>query len=223
MNFIVIIVLSVLAFILLMSGVFWFFSRNKGSNKKYPFLLYNNDGSAARKIEAKIRLNPDNKTEKVFVFREFDTKIQVKEPTFTQQGIAFREVKIGQRGELVLLSGHNINNEEYLNTAMESEEVTVATGTIIENNREFNNPMEKTTATLIIGMAVIALLIVGGCVYCVITLVNNSGKMLEAAKETSKTASALETASATNGEVTAQLANIAAALTGDLNLTRRLT
>ena len=221
MNVIVIALIAVGGFALLITFIFIYFNKSKGSGKKYPFLLYNRDGTRATEINAKVRIDPENKSAKCFAFEGYDTKIAIKEPTFFMGSKWFREVKIGKKGELVLLSGHTIDEDDYVKTSMNSEEVTVLTSTIIENNREFNNPLEKSTATLVVSMAIIAFLIVIGSVYSVVTLVGNSEEMLEIAKENTKNVNSLERIATANTEITAQLTTIASMLLGE-NYTRRI-
>lgn len=222
MNIMAVVGLALFGFMLLMGGVFWYFNRSKGSGKKYPFLLYNRDGSLAKKIDAKIVIDKEQKNRKVFVFESYDTKLQITPPTFYLDNVGYRQVTPGNRGELVYLKKNKITDEGYYETNMESEDVAVLSSMIVENSKEFENPMQKTTAALVIGMAVIALLIMIGNVYAVVSLVSNSGEMLSIAQENSKTISGLKSAAETNARVAETNAKIASALTGDLNLTRRI-
>lgn len=222
MNIIGIVITAVVAFILLMTGVFFYFSRSKGSNKKYPFLLYSDDGSVVRTITGKVKIDKNNNSKKCFVFEDNDTKLPVKKPTVFINGKPHRQITIGERGEYVYLEKTKIDRSSYLSSALSSEDVAVATSLILENNREFDNPMQKTTAALVIGMAVIALLIMIGNVYVTITMVSNSDNLVASAKEISEGVKGLKDASMINAEVAETNAAIAAALTGELNITRRL-
>lgn len=222
MSIIGIIVLGIMAFILVMSLVFWYFTRTKGSGKEYPFILYNKDGNIAQTLKAKIKVDQANKSRKVFVFEKYDTTLPIKPPTLYLNAVGFRQITLGNKGELVYISGNVVSQDGYLNTAMDSEDVAVFTGMILENNREFENPLNKTTAAMVIGMAVIALLIMVGTVYSSVTLVGNSKEMLAVAKETGDAVKGLQAITGTLADVVEQNARIAAALTGDKNLTRRL-
>lgn len=223
MSIIGIVVIGFIAFAVVMGLVFWYFSRTKGSGKKFPFLLYDTTGRVANKIDAKIRIDPQNKSNRVFVFENNDTKLTMKPPSITIGGIGYRQITIGDRGQYVYLEGIGIDREKYLQTNLISEDIAFLTSSVLENNREFENPMAKTTAALVIGMAVIALLIMIGSIYSVVTLVNNSKEMLAVAKENSKTIATTNQAAETLNLVTEQLTAITAALTGDANLTRRIT
>ncbi len=223
MNVIGYALIGVGAFALLSIFIFWYLNKTKGSGKKYAFLLYNETGTQARKLEAKIVIDPNNKSKKVFSFEGNDTTLPIRPPTLQVGNKSYREIIMGRKGELVYLEKRKIDDKDYLNTSLSSEDVAVYTGMILENNREFENPLAKTTATMIISMAFIAFLIIVGCVYCTITLVQNSKTMLEAAKENSKSVSGLNSAANTMNGIAEQLTQIAAALTGDLNLTRTIT
>lgn len=211
------------AFALLSIFVFWYLNKTKGSGKKYGFLLYNETGTQARKLEAKIIIDPSNISKKVFSFEGNDTKLPIRSPTLQVGGKSFREVVMGRKGEMVYLEKRKIDDEKYLSTSLSSEDVAVYTGMILENNREFDNPLAKTTATMIISMAFIAFLIIVGCVYSTITLVQNSKTMAEAAKENSKAVSGLNSAADTMNSIAEQQTMIVAALTGEANITRVLT
>lgn len=223
MNIIGVIIGGVILFIVVMALVFWYFTRTKGSGKKYDFLLYNNDGTIARMIKARVGVDKENKQRKVFIFPDNDTTLTIRAPTFYLDGKPIREITMGDRSQYVYLEGKGIDKEKHLKSSMISEEIALLSSQIIENNREFENPMQKTTAALIIGMAVIALIIMIGNIYATITLVGNSKDMLAVAKENSKTTSGLERVSETNAEVAATNAAILTALTGDLNITRRIS
>jgi len=222
MNIIGIVIGGVVAFIVVMIGVFWYFTRTKGSGKKIPFLLYNDDGTVAKTLNAKVKVDKHNRSDRTFVFEENPSVLQIKKPTLYLNGVGYRQITLGARGEYVYLEGNRISYDDYKESALTSEDVAVATSLILENNREFENPMQKTTAALVIGMAIIALLIMIGNIYATITLVGNSKDMLAVAQENSKTVSGLERAATTNAEVAAINAEILAGLRGDLNLTRRL-
>jgi len=210
-------------FAIVISFVFWYLNSTKGAGKKYLFLLYDRLSSRVKVIEGKIRVDASNKSKKVFAFEGNDTTLPIRPPTLSIGKNSYREITIGQKGELVYLEGRKINDDNYLATSMSGEDVAVFTGMILENNREFENPLAKTTATMIIAMAFIAFLIIVGCVYSTITLVSNSKTMVEAAKENSKAVSGLVSAADTMNSIAEQLTQVAAALTGDLNLTRTIT
>lgn len=221
MNIITVVAVGFGAFVLLMTGIFFFFNKTKGSGKKYPFLLYNRKGGV-REIFGKVVVDKENRTRKVFVFEDYDTVLQIKNPTLTVNKVDYRQVTLGDRGELVYLDGFRIDENNYLSGNMTPEDIAVLTSGIQENNKEFENPMAKTTAALLIGMAIIALLIMVGNVYATITLVGNSKDMAAIAKENSKTVSGLQSVAETNAGVMEQAAMILAALTEGANITRRL-
>jgi len=213
---------GLLLFMLVMGGIFWYYSRTKGSGKKIPFLLYNREGTLAKKLNAKIKVAKDNKSKKVFVFEENDTELPIQNPSLFIDGVGYRQVTYGNRGEFVYVHAGGIDDNDYLSSVMSGEDVAVFTGMILENNREFENPMAKTTAALIIGMAMVALIIMIGTIYSTITLVGNSKDMASIAKENSKTISGLQSTTETLSLIAEQNAQITAALTGNENLTRRL-
>lgn len=223
MQIITMVLIGVFGFVLLVGGVFWFFSKQSGSGKKYPFLLFNGDGSIAKKIDGAVKISADNKNKKEFVFEEYGTVLEIRKPQLTISGVGYRLVGVNNKSELHYLDALSIDEKKYLKTALSPEEKTLVMGGFLENESEFRNPMNKAQAAMIVSMMVLTLIVVVGTIYGVGSLVSNSKDMADIAKANKAVADSLAAAANVQSELVAQLASVAAALTGDTNLTRQVS
>lgn len=222
MQIFLMVIIGVIGFILLLGGIFWYFKKQGGGGAQHEFLLFSTDGATAKNIKGRIKVDEVNRSKKEFVFENYSTKLPIKPAQLTINGKGYRLLRVEDKGELHYLKGITIGNDDYLATALNPEEKQIALAAILENNQEFQNPMSKTQAALMVSMMILVLVVVIATVYGVGSLVANSKDMASIAKVQKEVMSSVHGSVLVLSEITAQNAAIVAALTGDANITRRV-
>lgn len=208
--------------VLIGGGILFFFLLRGGRRKKFPFILYSLDGEKATIITARVKIDKQNPSKKVFFFENFDATLDIREPTWYFGGTAYRECMQDHNGELQYIKRDKIDKDK-LRLAIAPEEKALALYRYKENQRRYENPMDKTSAAILISGFILVLLIMIGIIYSTIAYAGAIKNVVTVAKEVSKTADTVSAISQTNQDTTEQLVAIAAALTGDINLTRRVS
>lgn len=213
---------GILLFVLLAlgGGLIWFLKKSKG---KHPFLLYSLDGFRVQTLNAQVKKDPKNPSNKRFFFPGISDSLSIRAPSKWIGNKAYREVYFNDNGELSYVKDTIINKEGYYKINILPEEKALALHRYKENAARYENPMNKTQAAMVIVGMLLVLLLAMGIVYASITYVNASKnfavvseKNAEVQKSTKETAIIMKDLAETNIQ-------IAAALTGNVNLTRKLS
>jgi len=201
--------------------VFWYYRRRGGN--QFPFLLYSAKGNNVSIIDAKILADPENKSDKKFVFPGTDNTLPIREPTWWMGGKAYRQITHNKHGEFVYLEAHELDDGKHRKLALLVEERQIALSRIKENNSRYQTPMKKLEAYVLLGGFVLVMMLLVGIIYCTIAYATISKDMVKLAKENVEVASSNKAVSRTNAKVTEQLALIVAAITDNANITRQIT
>lgn len=212
-GFVVLLILGGAAF-------YFFFMRKRG--KKFPFMYYSLDGDKAKIVPADLKIDPQNPSKKIFYFSDIDAELPVQKPTLYFEGKWLRECVQDDNGELQYLQRQKIDNSEYLSISIRPEEKALALYRYKENQRRYENPMTKANAMLLISGFILVLLIMIGVIYSTIAFANAAAKQTEVAKDNLEATKVNQRIAEVNQGVTEQLASIAAALTGNANITRQI-
>jgi len=198
-------------------GALFFF---KGS-KKHEFLYYSLDGMNIKKILAKVKQDATNTQKTVFKF-ENGNELTQRNPTAFLNGKPFREVTQDDNGEYVYIK-RGFDKTKYLALALMPEEKSIALNRYKENQKSYDTGTSKLQAAMVIGLFLLLLINIFASVYLVTQSYLKIDDINEISKETNKYAAAMKETTNIMVGVTEQQAQITAALTGDVNLTRRLT
>jgi len=208
--------------VMIAAGVIFFWLKRKNKGKKFPFILHSLDGEKARMLGAIVKVDKQNSSKKVFYFPEFDDELPIKEPTWYFAGTAYREVTQDRNGELQYLDRHKIDKEKYLKVSIDPEEKALALYRYKENMRRYENPMDKASAAMLISGFVLVFLIMIGVIYSTISFANSAKSNVEFVKEQNKGIAQLKAVAESQERTTEQLVTVAALLTGNNTIIRKI-
>lgn len=210
----------VLTMSLIGAGIYFFFFHNK--KKGYPFLLYSRDGTTAKEIIGKVKIDPQNKSKKSFAFDIASTELIIQPPTLHMDKKAFREVTWTDDGELTYIANKQIDRSLLLTKAILPEEKQISLMRMKENNERYQNPINKWQA-LIMGLSLLLIfLLLGGIIFTTIQYGKISQTHVTLAKENKETAKEIKSATDNLVKIAEQQTSITASLTGKYNITRQI-
>ena len=240
MNVIMFVAIGFGSVLLLAGGIFLYFKIT--SSKKFPFLLYSRDGWNVTTIHAKVLVNPENVKDKKFIFDEYDSPLDIGEPTKWINGVPHREITYNQLNEFSYVKGRVVEGKEikgynefryvkgtiiddisYLKVALEPEEKQISLSRLKENMKRYENPMGKLQAYTLIAGFVLVLLLAIGIIYSTIAYVGASEDLVTLAKENAKAIPEVGRIADNIAKATSQLTTVEASISEQVNLTRRLT
>ncbi len=198
----------------------WFFFKSKGS--KFKFLLYSRDGKSTTVIEAVVKIDSENKSKKTFVFKDHAGELMIRAPTLFMNGKPFREITYADDGDLAYIEGKEVDRTLYLKKALMPEEKQITLFRMKENNKRYENPIDKYQAILMGAMLIVVLLLVVGIIYVTTTYVKNIKVVTELAKDNLKTTSALSSIADIFKSISEQQVTITAMLTNNSNILRQI-
>lgn len=201
--------------------VLWLFVFRK--KQGYPFLLYSRDLQRRKVIQATLKADPGNKENKQFFFGGVDTKLSLKEPTCFQDGVAYREVMQNKDGGYSYIEGCEINEKNYIELSLTADEKSLALHRIKENEARYANPMGKQQAAMLITGFVLIIILVIGIIYSTIAYVGAGKDVIKVVVATKEMQNAQNANTNTLALISAQQAQITAALTKENNINTNLT
>lgn len=218
---IIYVVIALTVLILLGGGFVWWLMKKKRS-KKFNFFFYSKDGKRSRVINAIVKIDSENASKKVFYFAEFDSELSIRDPSFEFEGKLYRECMQDPNGDLQYVERSDIDNKK-LELAILPEEKALALYRFKENQRRYDNPLNKATAGLLIGGFILVFLIMLGVIYSTIAFGNSAVKQVETAKVNHEVAQTNLAVAETNRDIVEQLVTVAALLTNNKSVTRILS
>lgn len=191
--------------------------------KNYPFLLYSRNCKDRRVIYAALKVDPNNKENKLFAFPGVDTRLALREPTCFQDGKGYREIIQNKAGGYSYIKGAKLDEKEYIQLSLNADEKALALHRLKENEARYQNPMGKMQAAVLITGFIMIILLSIGIIYSTIAYVG-AGKHVVKVVETNNKMQTTQTAQLDRmAVITEQLTAITGALTSDYNITRRVS
>lgn len=239
-----------LLFIILVAiGIFVYFKKKGGA--KHPFILYSLDGTRMRIIEGFVRKDPENPHNTRFFFKELDASLEIRPPTTWLNNVAHREIIYNDLGEVSYIKNNGIKIDEaydnkknreqqkdgsfqyvtktvidkkaYKDLAIEPEEKALALHRYKETLKQYENPLSKAQAYMLIGGFILVIIIMVGIIYSTVSYVKASESQLKMVDKIAEITVNNKDMTNVNKQIVEQLTAIAAALTGDMNLTRQIS
>lgn len=252
-NILMVVGLGLLAFILLLAGSYFYIKMKSG--KKFLFLLWNRTGTEATIINAKIKVDPENKANKMFFFDQLDSPLPIKPPSIKIGGVYYRQITFNELSEFNYLENKGlfkdksqdyidkfkeqsqnrtvkvphyiepgeIDDTYYKRMALTGEEKQVTLSRYKEYQKRYADPMNKYQAMSLVMLLLMTIIITASVIISTYQLVGNSKTMVEVNKESQKVANSIKASTDVLNEISLQNTAMISALTGDVNLTRRLT
>lgn len=214
------VIVGIIMFVLVAVVVWIFFFRKK---KQYPFLLYSRDLQRRRVIHAQLKVDPENKENKVFTFAGVDTRLALKEPTCFQDGQGYREVMQNKDGGYSYIQGCKLDEEDYIELSLQPDEKALALHRIKEYNVRYQHPMSKSQAAMLITGFILVIILVIGIVYCTIAYVGAGKDVVKVVQSNKENINSMKSATDTLAHISTQQAAITAALTKENNIKTNLT
>jgi len=203
----------------LLFAFFWFKGKKKA---KFKFLLWSKDGRSVTTIEGIVKIDPNNKKNKQFFFSTNDSSLGIKEPTRWINNEPYREITYDKEGNYIYLKNITLD-EGNMKMALAPEEKSIALFRLKETQEKYQNPMEKTQAIMLITGFLMILILIVGIVYATFSFGSGIKHMIDVAELNKESMDIAASITATNADVTVQLVQVTAALTGKTNITRQLS
>ena len=198
---------------------FFVFKKKKG----YPFILYSRDLQRAKIIQATLRADPTNKENKKFFFQGNDTTLMLREPTYFQDGVAYRQIMQNKDGGYSYIEETKLDESKYIKLSLTPDEKALALHRIKENVERYAQPMSKTTAAMIITGFILVIVLVIGIIYSTVAYVGAGKDVIKVVKATQEMQNAQNSNTNTLALISSQQAQITAALTKENNIQTNLT
>lgn len=214
------IIVGIVILVLICLVVYIFVFRKK---KAYPFLLYSRDLQRRKVIQAQLKVDPDNRENKLFFFPGNDSRLALKEPTCFQDGVAYREIMQNKDGGYSYIEGAKLDEKKYIELSLTPDEKSLALHRIKENEVRYQHPMSKSQAAMIITGFILVIVLVIGIVYCTIAYVGAGKDVIKVVQSNKENINAMVTATGTLSQISAQQASITAALTKENNIKTNIT
>lgn len=218
---IAIIVIVIVLFVSAFGFLAWaFFFRRK---KQYPFLLYSRNLKNAREVYAAIKVDPENKENKVFTFSGVDSKLAIREPSLFIGSKSYRQIIQNQNGGYSYIDGITLDEANYLKLSLSPDEKSLALHRIKENHERNANPVSKTQAAMLITGFIMVIILAIGIIYSTIAYVG-AGKNVVKVVETNKAnINSMNAVTSRLADISEQQAQITGALTKGRNITRQIS
>lgn len=213
---------GILVALLAISGaVLWFLW--KRSRNKHKFLLYSKDGLNVRVIGANIKVNKENKADKMFDFPDGNCQLPIDKPTRFLDGKPYREITYDQEGNYCYLKGTTFD-ENKLNLTLHPDEKQIALFRLKEYQERYKDPVDKFQAISMIMQLIMVFIIAGGCIFCFVKAGTMLDTIAEVVKETNKNAEIAGATTAKQLQIMEQMAAMqGATIAPNGSITRQLT
>jgi len=222
MNVLMWVGIGMVSFMIIAAITFIIMKRKNGGGKNL-FLLYRTaDTTISEVITGEIHIDKANSNKKEYYFVGFNSRLPIIKPTRRVAGVWYREVYLNKHGELSYVNGHSLNIQGHEQNMLSVPEKQLALYMYKEYQEQYQNPVNKAQAVMIVTMFMLAFIATAGAIYTTITFANNTGDIVTIAKENSEVAT-------TNGATTKALVDlvqrldvITARLSGEVNITRQI-
>lgn len=212
MNVILIIVIAVGLLLFAGIGLLVWLDRQ---SYKYKFLLLPLNGNNFEIIKAKKMVDKKNKKLKYFSFKNNTSELPIKEPNGLFKGKNIRVISFTPTGDYSYVDKVTADKDNYLKYSLEPEERELALRQFNENQRKYSE-VDKTQLAVFFGMIALAVLLMIGIIYSVISFTKNADLFGQLAKENTETTKSLNNIANTNQKVAEILSS---ALLKDTNAT----
>ena len=202
-------------------GIWLFFRIRKG--KAYDFRLHSRDGKTITSIKGFVKIDPKNKSNKRFFFKENDSSLEIREPSSFIDGKPSRDITYNNEGGFVYLEEIVLNTDK-LEYALTPEEKQIALFRLRSFENRYESQLSKTQAVMLIANFILILLLLIGSIYAAVTSGETVKNSLVIVKELDSTISKLDETAKTNLLISEQQTNIMAMLAPNgTQIVRRLT
>lgn len=215
MQIIVIAILIVIGVTIPLGIIAFFIFRSKGS--KHPFILLSRDGKSANVVTAVLKTDPQNSSKKQFVFSTLNTFLPIAKPNWYFNRIGYRIITQDNKGDYSYVEPKLV--ESTFEFGLTPEEKELALFRYRENQKRYENPMNKMQAAMVIAGFILVLIIMIGVIYSTIAYVNASSNVVKMTHELNEMAKTNHQAIQTMQQISLQQTQIIASLQGQGNVT----
>lgn len=175
-------------------ALFWFYKSK--SKKKYPFILYNADGSKNREIFAVLSTDEFNRDVVQFEFPQDFPKavLLVKPPSFWVDGKGYREIIQNDLGELSYVE-KRINKDKYLELNIMPEEKSIAMSRMRGYSERYQRDVTKWQAFTLGAIVIMFFIGIVGAGYVFTSTYKASDNLIVVSQQTKDSTRAIQTTS----------------------------
>lgn len=187
------IIVGFFVFVGLIAGFFYWFAKHR-ENKRYPFIVYNANGTRGGVVYAKLKKDESNKSNVNFVFLEYPgAELLIKPPTLWLDNLAYREIIQNDLGELSYLAGRQIDSSNYMKLNLVPEEKALALIRMRGYSERYQRDVSKWQAFLLGGIIMMFFIGVLGAGYVMYSTYSASGDLVAIGKQSKDIQNSIQT------------------------------
>ena len=222
MSIIMWLVIGVGALIVVFTITFFVLKKNSKAGKNLFLLYRTRDSSQAEIIQGEIIVDKSNPSKKEYNFPQYNTRLPVTRPTKRIGGTWYRQVYVNNLGQLSYVTGSFLRDDGAEESKLKIEEKQLALYMFKEYQEQYQNPINKTQAVLVVAMFILAFIATAGAIYVTVTFAGNTTDIVTIAKENKEVSVTNKQNTAIMIDLVERLDVIASKLTGEYNFTRQI-